>query len=100
VTAQLRWSARARADLRAIHDLIAKDAPLTAKAIAREIMSRAIELIETPRLGRVVAELADRDIREIPVPSWRLVYRLRGDDLVILTLVHKRPSPAPERLRG
>ncbi|MDE2349267.1 MAG: type II toxin-antitoxin system RelE/ParE family toxin [Gammaproteobacteria bacterium] len=36
----LRWSARARADLKAIHDYIAKDSPGNAKAVAREILAR------------------------------------------------------------
>ncbi len=36
----LRWSQRARADLKAIHDYIAKDSPLNAKAVARELLQR------------------------------------------------------------
>ncbi len=96
----LRWSARARADLKAIHDYIAKDSPLNAKAVAREILARAATLPETPRVGRIVPELSDADIREVPVHAWRVIYQLRGADLYVLTLVHKRRAPGPEDLRG
>ena len=96
----LRWSTRARADLRAIHDYIAKDSPHNAKAVAREILARAATLPETPRVGRIVSELNDANIREIPVHAWRIIYQLRGADLYVVTLVHKRRAPSSEDLRG
>jgi plasmid stabilization system protein ParE len=51
------WTARARADLRAIHDYIAKDSRQNAKRVVREIHRKTDTLAETPRLGRVVPEL-------------------------------------------
>ena len=65
------WTARARADLKAIHDYIAKDSSINAKRVVREMHRKATGLAETPLLGRVVRELDDRDIREIPaaIPS-------------------------------
>lgn len=52
-----RWSQRARADLKAIHDYIAKDSPANAKAVVRDILARAATLPDTPRIGRRVPEL-------------------------------------------
>ncbi len=95
-----RWSQRARADLKAIHDYIAKDSPTNAKAVARNILARAAAIPETPRVGRRVPELDDANIREVPVHSWRVIYQLRGDSVFIVTLVHRRRAPAPEELRG
>ena len=95
-----RWSQRARADLKSIHDYIAKDAPLNAKAVTREIVQRASTLPATPRVGRAVPELNDPNLREVPVHSWRVIYQLRGEDLFIVTLVHRRRAPSPEQLRG
>lgn len=96
----LRWSARARADLKAIHDYIAKDSPTNAKAVMRDILARAATLPETPRIGRAVPELNDPDIREVAAHSWRVIYQLRGQSVFIVTLVHRRRAPAPEDLRG
>jgi plasmid stabilization system protein ParE len=88
------WTARARADLKAIHDYIAKDSPPNAKRVVREMHRKADTLAETPRLGRVVSELADPDIREIPAYSWRLIYQLREQQVFILTVIHKRRQPS------
>lgn len=86
----VKWSLRARDDLKAIHDRVAKDAPLNAKRVVREIIQAASNIAQTPRGGRVVPELRDADIREIPVHSWRVIYQILGDDLFVLTLLHKR----------
>lgn len=88
------WTARARADLKAIHDYIAKDSTLNAKRVVREMHRKAAGLAETPHLGRVVPELDDPDIREIPAYSWRLIYQLREHRVFVLTVIHKRRQPA------
>jgi plasmid stabilization system protein ParE len=93
------WSLRARADLKAIHDHIAKDAPMNARTVVREIVNRANLIDQTPRGGRKVPELDDESIRELPVYSWRVIYQLRETSVFIVTLVHKRRAPAPEALR-
>ena len=61
----LRWSARARADLKAIHDHISEDSQRNAKAVVRDILERAEQVPVTPRAARVVPELNDPTIREI-----------------------------------
>ena len=96
----LRWSQRARADLKAIHDHIAMDSPTNAKAIVRDIVARAATLPDTPRAGRRVPELDDPEIREVPAHSWRVIYQLRGESVFIVTLVHRRRAPSAEELRG
>jgi plasmid stabilization system protein ParE len=88
-----------RADLKAIHDYIAKDSPINAKAVVREIMTRAATLPEPTRIGRRVPELDDPDIREVPAHSWRVIYQLRGTTVFIVTLVHRRRAPASGDLR-
>ncbi|HJR71633.1 MAG TPA: type II toxin-antitoxin system RelE/ParE family toxin [Gammaproteobacteria bacterium] len=87
------WTARARADLKANHDYIAKDSLINAKRVVREMHRKAAGLAETPHLGRVVSELEDPDIREIPAYSWRLIYQLRDARVFVLTVIHKRRQP-------
>jgi toxin ParE1/3/4 len=96
------WTARARADLKAIHDYIAKDSPQNAKRVVHEMRRKADTLEETPLVGRVVPELDDPDIREIPTYSWRLIYHLRERRVFVITVIHKRRQPsvaeiAPDR---
>ncbi len=79
---------------RTIHDYIAKDSPINAKRVVREMHRKAAGLAETPHLGRVVPELEDPDIREIPAYSWRLIYQLRENRVFVLTVIHKRRQPS------
>ena len=69
------WTPRARADLKAIHDYIAKDSRENAKRVAHEILHKADALAEPPRPGRTVPEVNDPDLREISAYSWRIIYR-------------------------
>jgi len=41
-----------------------------------------------PRLGRVVPELGIEDIREIILGSYRLIYRIRLDEIQVVTVHH------------
>lgn len=90
------WTPRARADLKAIHDYIAKDSRQNAQKVAREILRKGDTLAEPPRPGRRVPEVNDPDLCEIPVYSWRIIYHLRNDRVFIVTLIHKRRQPGAE----
>jgi toxin ParE1/3/4 len=92
------WSQRARADLKALHDHIAKESPQNAKTVAREILRRADEIDITPFVGRKVPEIDDDSVREIPAYSWRIIYQLRDRNIFIITLIHKRRHVEPEQI--
>ena len=93
------WSQRARADLKALHDHIARESRQNAKSVAREILRRADAIEATPYVGRKVPELDDELLREIPAYSWRIVYHVRDGEVFIVTLVHKRRHVEPEQLK-
>jgi toxin ParE1/3/4 len=86
------WTARARADLN--HDRIAEDSPQNAKRVVREMRRKADVLAETPHIGRVVPELNDPEVREIPAYSWRIVYHVRERRVFVITVIHKRQQPS------
>jgi toxin ParE1/3/4 len=87
----VRWSAPAKADLQAIHDTIARDSTHYAKKVTQVIVEKTSVLAELPRLGRVVRELGDANVREIPVYSYRILYEIKSsDDIDILAVIHKR----------
>ena len=94
----VKWSARARADLKAIHDYIAKDAPLNAKPVVREIQRKADSVAELPYLGRKVSESNDEQLREVSAYSWRIFYHVKDGEIFIITLIHKRRHVAPEQI--
>jgi addiction module RelE/StbE family toxin len=84
------WTPRARADLKAIYEHIAKDAPLNAKTVTQVLVQKTQAALQIPLIGKKVAEVADDNLREISVYSWRILYHIQHDKIYVLTLVHKR----------
>lgn len=93
------WTPRARADLKAIHDHIAVDAPQNAKTVVRTLAQKVEPLAELPHLGKVVPEVNDPALREIHAYSWRIIYHLDQGQVYIVTLVHKRQNVPADTLR-
>lgn len=95
----VRWSNQAKADLKAIHDFIARDSTHYAKKVTQELIGKGDRLAGLPRLGRVVPELGDDNVREIPAYSYRVLYEiLPGDEIVILAVIHKRRDLNPTEI--
>lgn len=84
------WTPRARADLKAIYEHIAKDAPLNAKTVTQGLVQKTQAALQIPLIGKKVAEVADDNLREISVYSWRILYHTQHDKIYVTTLVHKR----------
>ena len=84
------WSEPAKADLRAIHDFIAKDSPFYAKKVAQDIREKTDTLNDLPKIGKKVVELNDEAIRELSLYSYRLIYEVKPQHSEILAVIHKR----------
>ncbi len=82
----LRWTERALADLFAIGDYIALDDPAAARSWVERLRQRALRAADVPRAGRVVSEIGREDVREIFVRTYRIVYRIVEDSIVVLTV--------------
>jgi plasmid stabilization system protein ParE len=81
-----RWTARARDDLKAIGRFIARERPRAARAWVARLQERARLAARAPRAGRVVPEIGQDDVREVLVSNYRIVYRIRGRAVEILTV--------------
>lgn len=86
--AKVTWSEQASDDLDVITDMIARDSLLMALLFAQQILAATEPLAAFPLLGRAVPEKRREDLREVIVQSYRVIYRVRGDDVVILTIHH------------
>jgi len=83
---RLRWTLRARDDLKRIRDYIARDKEGAAKRWVQRLREGARGAARMPRSGRVVAELDRDDIREVIVGSYRIVYLIKRKEIVVLTV--------------
>ena len=80
------WSKESLERLLDIKDFIASDNILIAEEFVDLLISKAVSVGENPRIGRIVPEFADSQIREIIIKGYRLVYRIDTDRIEIVTV--------------
>lgn len=84
----LNWSPEATEDLESIAEYIARDSEFYARAVISKIISTACDIPTHPLLGRVVPEIGDHNIRERFVYSYRLVYKIEENRILIVSIIH------------
>jgi addiction module RelE/StbE family toxin len=82
------WTARAQADLAAIHAFIEADSPHFANVVIGRLIRAVDRLIDFPQSGRSVPEYSDGAIREVILSPYRIVYRIVDSYTVHVVTVH------------
>lgn len=85
---RVEWSPEAVEDLESILKYIARDSGYYASSVAAEILSISRSTGEFPQIGRVVPEVGDDTVRERFVYSYRLVYKIEQDRVLIVAVIH------------
>ncbi|HEX4046427.1 MAG TPA: type II toxin-antitoxin system RelE/ParE family toxin [Elusimicrobiota bacterium] len=86
--ARLRWSPEAVADLESICAYIAADSEQYARIFARDVAVLIEELADHPRIGRIVPEYGEENLRERIYQNYRVVYELTGKFVEIVAIAH------------
>ena len=84
----VRWTERASKDAIAIYDYIASRSEAYADSVFARILVRPNQLASFPESGSIVPEYNRADVRELLVHSFRLIYRIDGDEVRVLTVIH------------
>jgi addiction module RelE/StbE family toxin len=87
---KVSWSVAAVEDVEEIATYIEKDSPRYAQAVVDRLITTARGLANFPMRGRIVPELADPTYRERFVHSYRLIYRIEADSVLIVAVIHGR----------
>lgn len=82
------WSHRATEDLESIAAYIALDSEAYASSVIRKILQKTRALADFPQMGRVVPEFADDSIREIFAYSYRIIYKIERENVVVASIIH------------
>jgi len=85
---EVKWSPEAIEDIESIAEFIARDSEYYARAVVTEILSVSRNVHEFPLIGRVVPEIGDERIRERFIYSYRLVYRVEPEQILIVAVIH------------
>ena len=94
-TYKVHWADVAENDLIGIIEYIAEDSLTNAINVFEKIKKKASSLNRFPQRGRIVPELKDQGIilyRELIVTPWRLIYRISGKKVYVLTVVDSRQN--------
>jgi addiction module RelE/StbE family toxin len=87
--AEVRWTVQAVDDLDAIARFIEADSPHYASLFVIDVLDAAERLRQFPLSGRVVPEAGSPSVREVLLGNYRLVYRVRGEMVEVLTVYHR-----------
>ena len=88
--AELIWAEKALGDLEAIHDFIAADSPIYARAQIERLLIAAARLRDFPESGRILPEFPALPYRELLVGAYRCIYRYEAPTatVVVVAVVH------------
>ena len=87
---RVAWSRRALQDIEGIAEYVAGDSPTYAGIVVKKIFNQTKMLAQFPRAGRKVPEFDDENVRELIIYSYRVIYRLQEDEVVIAAVIHGR----------
>ena len=85
---RVTWSPEALEDLESIAEYIERDSLFYAQSVVSKILGASRNIKEFPLIGRVVPELGDENIRERFIYSYRLVYQMRQQNILIVAVIH------------
>ena len=80
------WTTHAKNCLVEIEDFIASDDPVAAQRWIQKLIQRAEVLAEHPHAGRILPEIPQDKLRELIEGNYRIVYRILGERVEILTV--------------
>lgn len=84
------WSPLALERVQTIAQEIAGERPTPAARWMRGLFKRAHQLRQYPQSGRMAPDLARPEIRQLPYPPYRIIYRVERTRVLILTVRHGR----------
>jgi len=85
---KIRWSPKAADNFEEICAFIGKDSEYYASMLAKKIISIVKNLPLFPESGRIVPEYQDSNLREKIFQNYRIVYRIKGQLIEIVTISH------------
>jgi len=85
---KLVWTDPAVEDLRELYAYIARDSELYASGFVQRLISATERLVDHAEMGRVVPESNNDSIRELLYQNYRIIYRLKDDQVEVLSVIH------------
>ena len=85
---KIQWTEPAVSDMETVRDYIAKDSEFYALRFVEMVFEILERMCAFPNAGRIVPEAEDDSIREIFFYSYRIMYRIKDERLLVLAIIH------------
>ena len=82
------WTYTAIEHLLAIYEYISRDSSVYANRMVDRLTHRSEQITDFPLSGRMVPEYEAEDIREIIEKPYRIIYRIKPDQIDVLAVIH------------
>lgn len=80
------WTGEALKKLLEIEEFIAQDSLGRAEKFVNYLIERADSIPQNPKIGRIVPEISNPNIRELISKNYRIVYGIRKNRIDIITV--------------
>lgn len=98
--ADLSWAPQALDDLDSIAEFISRDSRHFALLFSANVFEAVERLAGFPLSGRIVPEAHDETLREILFGNYRIIYRIQGNLVEVLSVHHAARLLDARRFRG
>ena len=85
---KVHWTDNAVHHLSGIYEYISLNSATYAKRMVDRITRRSIQIANSPFSGRIVPEYQAEDIRELIEKPYRIIYRIKQDQIDVLAVIH------------
>lgn len=85
---KVHWAINAIGHLANIYKYISLNSPTYAKRTVDKITRRSEQIADQPYSGRKVPEYDAEDIRELIEKPYRIIYRIKPDQIDVVAVIH------------
>jgi addiction module RelE/StbE family toxin len=85
---KVHWTNTALGHLLAIYEYIAQDSQVYAQRMVDRLTRRSEQIAAFPLSGRTVPEYEAEDIREMIERPYRIIYRIKPEQIDVLAVIH------------
>jgi len=93
------WTHEALDRLSDIEEFISQDSPQRAARFVNYLIQIGEGVSKNPRIGRIVPEISNPNVREIIAKKYRIVYKIQENEIEILTVYEGHKLLSLEELR-
>ena len=94
---QINWTVQAKDDLKGISDYISLNSKKYAKLQVLKIISRTQVLKSHLRIGKVVDEIQNQNIRELLLGRYRIIYKIITKSQIDILSIHHSARDLTQR---